>query len=207
MRGPFAIWRTSRAEVPAFQSGVNESAAPTRWAAVGGLPAAPGTPRRSARPPAPRPSASLLVRPQPHPSSVRPSAPADSLLAPERVAHELLQGLVAHDAVTPRVSLATVRALRRAEQSHVERVTAAVQACLEHERRTGTRERDRHVLEDLAPFERRAVERLLARSDAQSASGTARPDALQPVRGEPHGAPATPHRLNATVRRRKRRLP
>lgn len=142
------------------------------------------------------------MRPQPYASSVPPSTPADSLLAPQRVAHELLQGLVAHDAVTPRVSLATVRALRRAEQSHVERVTAAVQACLEHERRTGTRERDRHVLDDLAPFERRAAERLLARSAVASASGKARPDAPPPA----HVAPAAPHRLNPTVRRHKRRL-
>jgi hypothetical protein len=104
------------------------------------------------------------------------------------------------------VSLAAVRALRRAEQGHVDRVTAAVQACVEHARRTGRRERDRHVLADLAPFERDAAERLLARIAVEPTPETAGPDALPPVCRDSHTAPASPIRLTAAVRRWKRRL-
>lgn len=127
--------------------------------------------------------ASLLVRPPTRSSSsVPPSESADSLLNPKAVAYELLQGLMARDPVSPRVSLATVRALRRAEQGHVDRVTAAVQACLEYNRRTGTCEGDPRVLADLAAFERHATERLLARTAA----------GVEPVSGQPDSSRSTP---------------
>lgn len=123
--------------------------------------------------------------PPPTPPPDTPDSPANPWLDDETVGRALLSGLCAHDPVTPRVSLATVRALRRAERSHVERVTAAVHACLDHAGRTGTRSMDERILADLAPFERGAAATLLARHRATCEQAAEAPDGSRVDSNEP----------------------
>jgi hypothetical protein len=119
----------------------------------------------------------MLPSPPPVPPSSDHARTADPVLDDETVARALMQGLLDRDPASPRVSLATVRALRRAERGHVDRVVAVVHACTESVRRGESREALSRHLDDLAPFERAAALRLL--------------DANHPpaVEGERHGTP------------------
>ena len=106
------------------------------------------------------------------PSPSGDNTPASTTSSPSRdeISQALLDGLMERDPRAPRVALATIRALRRAEQGHVERVAATIDAALALAAH-GARSRAAgapapraltELLDDLAPFERAAALHLLA---------------------------------------------